>query len=159
MWSWCLHLICLPISFRVASLALGQSYDCFVVLCFVVVISCDLDAFIWSVYYILQGCFTGTGAIIWLPQCQWSNPKGHGWNWLKLNYNKVQAFSSKSLGIATSSIMRWISHNCSISHKIYTWFCCALFCCGYIMISLVASSMILWLLCWPPTESSMSMVS
>ena len=22
--------------------------------------------------YILQGYFTGTGAIIWLPQCQWS---------------------------------------------------------------------------------------
>ena len=24
-----------------------------------------------------QGCFTGTGAIIWLPQCQWSNPEGY----------------------------------------------------------------------------------
>ena len=23
----------------------------------------------------LQGCFTGTGAILWLPQCQWSNPE------------------------------------------------------------------------------------
>ena len=22
--------------------------------------------------------FTGTGAIIWLPQCQWSNPQGYG---------------------------------------------------------------------------------
>ena len=28
--------------------------------------------------HILQGCFTGTGAIIWLPQCQWSNPEGYG---------------------------------------------------------------------------------
>ena len=28
--------------------------------------------------HILQGYFTGTGAIIWLPQCQWSNPEGHG---------------------------------------------------------------------------------
>ena len=27
---------------------------------------------------ILQGCFTGTGAIIGLPQCQWSNPEGYG---------------------------------------------------------------------------------
>ena len=34
------------VSFRVTSLALGQSYDC-------------------------------TGAIIWLPQCQWSNPEGY----------------------------------------------------------------------------------
>ena len=24
--------------------------------------------------HILQGCFTGTGAILWLPQFQWSNP-------------------------------------------------------------------------------------
>ena len=28
--------------------------------------------------HILQGCFTVTGAIIWLPQCQWSNPEGYG---------------------------------------------------------------------------------
>ena len=30
--------------------------------------------------HILQGYFTGTGAIIWLPQCQWSNPEGYGYN-------------------------------------------------------------------------------
>ena len=28
--------------------------------------------------HILQGYFTGTGAIIWLPQCQWSNPEDKG---------------------------------------------------------------------------------
>ena len=73
-------------------------------LCIVVVISCDPGAFIWSVYlYILQGCFTGTGAIIWFPQCLWSNPKGHGWNWLILNHNKVHAFSIKRSVIATST--------------------------------------------------------
>ena len=27
--------------------------------------------------HILQGYFTGTGAIKWLPQCQWSNPEGY----------------------------------------------------------------------------------
>ena len=27
--------------------------------------------------HILQGYFTGTGAIVWLPQCQWSNPEGY----------------------------------------------------------------------------------
>ena len=27
--------------------------------------------------HILQGYFTGTGAIIWLPQCLWSNPEGY----------------------------------------------------------------------------------
>ena len=29
--------------------------------------------------HILQGRFTGTGAIIWLPQCQWNDPEGYGW--------------------------------------------------------------------------------
>ena len=28
--------------------------------------------------HILQGCFTWTGAIIWLPQCQWSSPEEYG---------------------------------------------------------------------------------
>ena len=37
----------------------------------------------------LQGCFTGTGAILWLPQCQWSNPEGYGKSHLKLNHNKT----------------------------------------------------------------------
>ena len=27
--------------------------------------------------HILQSYFTDTGAIIWLPQCQWSNPEGY----------------------------------------------------------------------------------
>ena len=32
----------------------------------------------WDFNHILQGCFTGTGAILWLPRCQWSNPDGYG---------------------------------------------------------------------------------
>ena len=28
--------------------------------------------------HILQGCFMGTGAIIWLPQCLWRNPVEYG---------------------------------------------------------------------------------
>ena len=28
--------------------------------------------------HILQDYFTGTGAIIWLPQCYWSNPEEYG---------------------------------------------------------------------------------
>ena len=27
-----------------------------------------------SFIHILQGCFIGTGAIVWLPHCQWHNP-------------------------------------------------------------------------------------
>ena len=50
----------------------------FVVLCFVVV----MQSFIMNsrevFIHIHQGCFAGTGAIVRLPQCQWSKPDGHG---------------------------------------------------------------------------------
>ena len=50
----------------------------FVVLCFVVVI----QSFIMNSHeifiHINQGCFAGTGAIVRLPQCQWSKPAGYG---------------------------------------------------------------------------------
>ena len=50
----------------------------FVVLCFVVVI----QSFIMNSHevfiHIHQGCFAGTGAIVRLPQCQWSKPDGDG---------------------------------------------------------------------------------
>ena len=48
----------------------------FVVLCFVVV----MQSFIMNSHevfiHIHQGCFAGTGAIVRLPQCQWSKPDG-----------------------------------------------------------------------------------
>ena len=50
----------------------------FVVLCFVVV----MQSFIMNSHevfiHIHQGCFAGTGAIVRLPQCQWSKPAGYG---------------------------------------------------------------------------------
>ena len=50
----------------------------FVVLCFVVVmwsfIMNSNEVFI----HIHQDCFAGTGAIVRLPQCQWSKPDGYG---------------------------------------------------------------------------------
>ena len=50
----------------------------FVVLCFVVV----MQLFIMNSHevfiHIHQGCFAGTGAIVRLPQCQWSKPNGYG---------------------------------------------------------------------------------
>ena len=66
----------------------GSSYHCtvypkkyahgFVVLCFVVV----MQSFIMNSHevfiHIHQGCFAGTGAIVRLPQCQWSKPVGYG---------------------------------------------------------------------------------
>ena len=50
----------------------------FVVLCFIVV----MQSFIMNSHevfiHIHQGCFAGTGAIVRLPQCQWSKPDGYG---------------------------------------------------------------------------------
>ena len=50
----------------------------FVVLCYVVV----MQSFIMNSHevfiHIHQGCFAGTGAIVRLPQCQWSKPDGYG---------------------------------------------------------------------------------
>ena len=50
----------------------------FVVLCFVVV----MQSFIMNSHevfiHIHQGCFADTGAIVRLPQCQWSKPDGYG---------------------------------------------------------------------------------
>ena len=50
----------------------------FVVFCFVVV----MQSFIMNSHevfiHIHQGCFAGTGAIVRLPQCQWSKPDGYG---------------------------------------------------------------------------------
>ena len=50
----------------------------FVVLCFVVV----MQSFIKNSHEVFihthQGCFAGTGAIVRLPQCQWSKPDGYG---------------------------------------------------------------------------------
>ena len=49
-----------------------------VVLCFVVV----MQSFIMNSHEVFihmhQGCFAGTGAIVRLPQCQWSKPDGYG---------------------------------------------------------------------------------
>ena len=50
----------------------------FAVLCFVVV----MQSFIMNSHevfiHIHQGFFAGTGAIVRLPQCQWSKPDGYG---------------------------------------------------------------------------------
>ena len=48
---------------------------CFALYCFVYI----TILVIYILYiHILQGYFPGTGAIVWLPQSQWSNPEGYG---------------------------------------------------------------------------------
>ena len=61
----------------------------FVVFCFVVVMILFLVDSHNALTHVLQGYFAGIGVIIWLPQCQWSNPEGHGLNNLTSNHNKI----------------------------------------------------------------------
>ena len=50
----------------------------FIVLCFVVVMQSFIINSQEVFIHIHQGCFAGTGAIVRLPQCQWSKPDGYG---------------------------------------------------------------------------------
>ena len=67
-----------PYFYGTGTLRVKNIHIAFVVVCLVMVILIvpedSGDAFI----HILHDCFTGTGAIMWLPQCQWSNPEGYG---------------------------------------------------------------------------------
>ena len=84
--TWWIPVIYLLKFLKAVSLTLGKSYTVypkkyahgFVVLCFVVV----MQSFIMNSHevfiHIHQGCFAGTGAIVRLPQCQWSKPDGYG---------------------------------------------------------------------------------
>ena len=109
----------------------------FVVLCVVVV----MQSFIMNSHevfiHIHQGCFPGTGAIVRLPQCQWSKPDGYG----KISQCITTTKHSKAktvcifLGINCTSL--WISNiflnwrysikirKCQgIYHQCYTYFSC-----------------------------------
>ena len=73
-WKWVTSIWCQP-----APTVYPKKYaHGFVVLCFVVV----TQSFIMNSHevfiHIHQGCFAGTGAIVRLPQCQWSKPDGYG---------------------------------------------------------------------------------
>ena len=50
----------------------------FVVLCFVVVMQSFIKNSHEVFIHIHQGCYAGTGAIVRLPQCQWSKSDGYG---------------------------------------------------------------------------------
>ena len=77
---WCLnrgHCVQRTISYKNTVYPKKYAHG-FVVLCFVVV----MQSFIINSHevfiHIHQGCFAGTGAIVRLPQCQWSKPDGYG---------------------------------------------------------------------------------
>ena len=74
-WTYLIHFLSMRLWFTVYPKKYAHG---FVVLCFVVV----MQSFIMNSHelfiYIHQGCFAGTGAIVRLPQCQWSKPDGYG---------------------------------------------------------------------------------
>ena len=77
-WTWWpLLTLSMPVSYPYTVYHKKYAHG-FVVLCFVVV----MQSFIMNSHevfiHIHQGCFAGTGAIVTLPQCQWSKPDGYG---------------------------------------------------------------------------------
>ena len=81
----------------------------FVVLCFVVF----MQSFIMNSHevfiHIHQGCFAGTGAIVRLPQCQWSKPDGYGKISQCINTTKQSKAKTVCifLGIYCMSTLKW----------------------------------------------------
>ena len=82
LWRWFIYLLgwCLDaVQVAATTTVYPKKYaHGFVVLCFVVV----MQSFIMNSHEVFihfhQGCFAGTGAIVRLPQCQWSKPDGYG---------------------------------------------------------------------------------
>ena len=69
----------------------NTSHEICTFLCFALLhYSISPNRSIWLCTHVPQGYFTGTGAIIWLPQCQWSNPEEYGKTQPVLHHNKAQ---------------------------------------------------------------------
>ena len=82
----------------------------FVVLCFVVV----MQSFIMNSHevfiHIHQGCFAGTGAIVRLPQCQWSKPDGYG---------KISQCITTTKRSKAKTVCIFLGIYCTLSYCIY----------------------------------------
>ena len=85
----------------------------FVVLCFVVV----MQSFIMNSHevfiHIHQGCFAGTGAIVRLPQCQWSKPDGYG---------KINQCITTTKHIKTKTVCIFLGIYCTFSSLQPIWY-------------------------------------
>ena len=84
----------------------------FVVLCFVVV----MQSFIMNSHevfiHIHQGCFAGTGAIVRLPQCQWSKPDGYG---------KISQFITTTKHSKAKTVCIFLGIYCTLHYE-HVWF-------------------------------------
>ena len=88
----------------------------FVVLCFVVV----MQSFIMNSHeifiHIHQGCFAGTGAIVRLPQCQWSKPDGYG---------KISQCITTTKHSKAKTVCIFLGINCTIISFVWSYFFCS----------------------------------
>ena len=85
-WLWGRRLVMYNISHKICTL---------VSLYFVLVSLSSIVASGYLFSHIRHDYFTGTGAIVWLPQCQWSNPEGYGLNRPVPSPNKAQRSASR----------------------------------------------------------------
>ena len=81
-WNWS-YLAFLGIIWRTCgSKCRGEGGGIFLTLCVECCLVVVMQSLIMNSYevfiHIHQGCFAGTGAIVRLPQCQWSKPDGYG---------------------------------------------------------------------------------
>ena len=90
----------------------------FVVLCFVGVtqslIMNSHEVFI----HIHQGCFAGTGAIVGLPQCQWSKPDGYGKISQCITTTKHSKAKTVCIFLGIHCMWLWKSRLCALSYRI-----------------------------------------
>ena len=81
----------------------------FVVFCFVVV----MQSFIMNSHEVFihthQGCFAGTGAIVRLPQCQWSKPDG---------YRKISQYITTTKHSKAKSVYIFLGIYCRIHYTL-----------------------------------------
>ena len=82
-----------------------------VVLCFVVV----MQSFIMNSHevfiHIHQGCFAGTGAIVRLPQCQWSKPDGYG---------KISQCITTTKHSKAKTVCIFLGIYCTLTHNVWS---------------------------------------
>ena len=102
----CSHVLGLPVMMQGTVYPKKYAHG-FVVLCFVVV----MQSFIMNsrevFIHIHQGCFAGTGAIVRLPQCQWSKPDGYG----KISQCITTTKHSKAKTVCIFLGINYISHS------------------------------------------------
>ena len=91
----------------------------FVVLCFVVV----MQSFIMNSHevfiHIHQGCFAGTGAIVRLPQCQWSKPGGYGKISQCITTTKHSKAKTVCIFLGIYCINPWVYSECLLSVSVF----------------------------------------